>query len=451
MNLSTNLVAFITDTTWDTIPDNVKQHVEMTLFNHLAVGIGGSEDVTVTIAQEALVKLAGNRTSPILGKDVRSDIYTSSLLNGIAGHVDDYDDTHLTTVIHPAAPVVPVVLALAESLGISGEEFLTAVAVGCEVALKVGMSISPSHYDEGWHITGTCGVFGATAAAGRLLSLTHKEMTMALSLAATQAAGVREAFGTMAKSLHTGLAAQNGLLAALLVKNGLNAPESPFDGPFAFPHLYAKQFDPSYLTSGLEHWEILSNSFKPYPCGIVIHPAADAAIELHRQIEGDWRQVNRIVLKAHPLVLDLTGKFRPQRGLEGKFSIYYCIASSLIHGCLRVNQFTDSMVGASDAYELQGNITVEIDDAIPRDACRLQAVLSDGREIDVVIDHATGSADNPMTRELLMNKARHLIDPVLGPGMAGKIEGAVAVLSDQKTIANLIGAITKPVQEVTCQ
>ncbi|MDV0440805.1 MmgE/PrpD family protein, partial [Xanthomonas sacchari] len=179
----------------------------------MGVAIGGSHHETVDVAVSALQPFSGPPQAGLFGRSERFDIMNAAFLNGVSSHIFDFDDTHLKTIIHPAGPVASAILAYAEMKPVSGKDFLDALVVGIEAECRIGNAVYPNHYDAGWHITGTCGPFGAAAAAGKLMGLTEQQMVYALGLAASQPVGLRESFGSMNKSFNPGRAASNGLFA----------------------------------------------------------------------------------------------------------------------------------------------------------------------------------------------------------------------------------------------
>src|SRR4029079_18461437 len=204
-----------------------------------------------------------------LGRKERRYVHHAALMNGISSHVLDFDDTHPKTIIHPAAPVIPALLALAERQPMSGSDFLTALVIGAEVECRIGNMVYPKHYDAGWHITGTAGVFGAAAAIGKLLGLQHQHMLWAIGLATTQASGLREMFGSMGKAFHPGRSAQSGYLAALLARDGFTSGEYGIEGPRGFAPVQSRTFDLSKVTDRIgTHFDLRENTYKPFPCGI---------------------------------------------------------------------------------------------------------------------------------------------------------------------------------------
>ena len=341
----------------------------------------------------------------------------AALMNGISSHVFDFDDTHLRTVIHPAGPVASAILALAEYRPpVSGAEFLNALVLGAEVECRIGNAVYPAHYDVGWHITGTVGPFGAAAAVGKLLRLSEQQMVWALGLAATQPVGLREMFGTMTKSFHPGRAAQNGLTAALLASKNFTSSSQGIEAPRGWASVLSTARNYAAITENLGgHYEISENSYKPFPCGVVIHPAIDGCIQLRNEHRLAWGEIERIELQVHPLVLELTGKKTPQTGLEGKFSVYHAVAAAIIDGVVGEKQFSDQMVRSSDAVALRQRVTAKVDRTIAEDQVRVTIVMKDQRRLEKYIEHCVGSSRNPMTNAQLEAKFTRLADGIL-PG-----------------------------------
>ncbi len=365
----------------------------------------------------------------------------AALAIGFAAHVEDFDDTDLATVLHPGAPVLGACLAAGQRVGCSGQEFLHAFAVGCEAEMRLARSVSPSHYDLGWHITGTCGVVGAAVAAGLLLRLDAPRMSNAIGFAAAQTLGHREAFGTMLKAFHPGKAASNGLLAAWLASYDLAGPDDPLGGPGGFAAVLSQTFEPSMLTDGLgEEWVLESNSFKPYPCGIVSHPAIDAGIALHDKLES-VREVAKVEVKCHPLVTELTGNPNPRNGLEAKFSTVHGIASGIKDGQVGLAQYADDAVRSPALTALRDKVVLVVDSAMARDQAMAIVTTVNGTIISERTGHARGSLRRPLSDQELLAKVTALVDPVL-PGRAPAIASAVAGLATSRTLAVLVESVT---------
>ncbi|MCQ8239572.1 MmgE/PrpD family protein [Rhizosaccharibacter radicis] len=396
------------------LPEAVRHEAHRTFLNWLGCAVGGSRDETVDIALAALLPFSGAPEAHVLGRRERCDALHAALLNGIASHVFDFDDTHLRTVIHPAGPVASALLAFAEHCPTTGSAFIDALALGIEVECRIGNAVFPEHYDIGWHITATAGVFGAAAAVGRLLDLDTERMSWALGLAATQPVGLREMFGTMTKSFHPGRAAQNGMTAALLAARGYTSSIAAIEAKRGWANILSTGRRYAEITDNLGgDWQILSNTYKPFACGIVIHPAIDGCLQL-RQRDLDPGAIERVSLKVHPLVLELTGKRDPQTGLEGKFSVFHCAAAALIEGDAGVKQFTERCVRDPAIVSLRNRVEAEIDPSLDSDAARVEIRMRDRAEHRVAIEHAIGSLARPMTDAQLEAKFRGLSSDILG-------------------------------------
>ncbi len=396
------------------LPEKIRHEAARTLLNYMGVAVGGSNHETVDIAVAALAPFSGPAQASVYGRKERLDILHAALINGISSHVLDFDDTHLRTVIHPGGPVISAILALAESRPVRGDDFINALVVGVEVECRIGNAVYPSHYPKGWHITGTAGVFGAAAAAGRILGLNEQQMLWALGLAATQPVGLQEMFGSMTKSFHPGRAAQNGLTAALLAARNFTSSTQSLEARYGWCNVLSDSRDYREITADLgSRWEIALNTYKPFACGIVLHPAIDGCIQLRNEHKLTAGAIERVELRVHHLVLELTGKTAPQTGLEGKFSIYHAAAAAIVEGAGGTAQFSDRAVRLPDIVALRGRVSTTVDAAIREDQVRIAIVLKDGRRLEKFIEHAVGSVDRPLADKDLEAKAAGLADGIL--------------------------------------
>ena len=405
----------------ENIPAKVREEAVRSVVNWIGVAVGGSRHETVDCALAALSPFSGKGEASLFGRREKLDPLKAAFVNGVSSHVLDFDDTHLKTIIHPAGPVVPALLALAEHQKVSGRDFLHAFILGGEVECRLGNAIYPSHYEMGWHITGTCGVFGAAAAAGKLLGLNEKQMLWALGIAASESSGLKIQFGTMTKSFHPGRAAENGLLAALLAAKNFTSTEQAFEGKEAYIYAASREHDYNQLTQGLgERFEIALNTYKPFACGIVIHPIIDGMIQFRK--EGlKPEEVESIAVRGHPLVLKLTGRKTPQTGLEGKFSVFHSAAVALVRGYAGMKEYTDEVVRDPLVIALRDRVTLSIDPSVHEDETFLTVKTKDGRTLTKHVEHAIGSLAKPMTNEDLEFKFRQLADGVLPKDRADQL------------------------------
>jgi 2-methylcitrate dehydratase PrpD len=400
---------------FEDLPSPVVNEARRAIVNWAGCAIGASGYPTVENAWRAMRPFAGAPQAALLGRQERTDILHAALVNGISSHVLDFDDTHPDIFLHPSGPVASALLALAEHRHASGREFLAAFVAGVEVECRVARAVLPAHYEVGWHVTGTAGVFGAAAACSRLLGLNEQRTVFALGLAATQSSGLREMFGSMAKSLHPGRAAQNGLASALLAEADFTSADTAIEGKRGFAHVLSTTVDIGQCTTGLgERYELLRNTYKPYACGLVIHPAIDACVRFRDKMGVTASDVDRIDLAVHPMVMELTAKAAPRTGLEGKFSVFHAAAAAIIDGDGGEVQFSDARVNDPAVVALRGRIRAVADAGIAVDAVRAVATLRDGTRHELTIEHCVGSVRQPMTDGHLHAKFRAQCEPVLG-------------------------------------
>jgi 2-methylcitrate dehydratase PrpD len=418
------LAHYLVTARFEDLPDAVRKQGTRSFLNWMGVAVGGSRQPAVSNAIAAMTPFAGKPEASIMGRRERLDILNAALVNGISSHIFDYDDTHLKTIIHPAGPVASAILALAQHRKVSGREFLHALVLGIETECRIGNAVYPNHYDMGWHITGTCGPFGAAAAAGKLLGLNEEQMAWALGIAASQPVGLKVQFGSMTKSFHAGRSAQNGLTAALLAAQGFTADTGALEGKDGWAQALSRAVKWEEVTEGLgTRYEAALNTYKPFACGIVAHPGIDAAIQLHNENHLTPDQIASVTLRANPLVLSLMGKTAPQSGLEGKFSIYHCIAVGLTAGAAGEKQFQDAVVRDPAMVALRHKVTVQTDPQVLTQQCDLTVTLKDGRVLKRHIENAIGSLARPLSDAALEAKFRDLADGVLPPAQAGRLIG----------------------------
>jgi 2-methylcitrate dehydratase PrpD len=421
-NVTRQLASYIVNAKYGDLPVSTRKEGIRGLLNYVAATVGGSGQEAVSAAIAAITPMSGSKDAGLFGRRERLSVRDATFVNGIASHVMDYDDTHWKTIIHPGGPVASAIFALAETRPISGKEFLNAFVLGIEVQLRMGNSVYPNHYDRGWHITGTCGPFGSAAAVGKLLNLTEQQMVWALGLAASQPVGFREAFGSMNKSFHIGRAAENGLLAASLASKNFTSSEGMIEAKSGWANTISTKQDYHEILDGLgTRYESELNTYKPFACGIVLHPAIDAAIQLRNTNNIKVDQVERIDLRVNPYVIELTGKKAPKTGLEGKWSIYHCVAAAVIDGSAGVKQFTDNVVRDTVFVALSERVFPVIDPMIKTDQVDLTIKLKDGRIFNKFIEHALGSMERPMTDKQLEAKFADLTDGILSPSATQRL------------------------------
>ena len=424
-DVTRRLAHYLVTAGYDDLPANVRKEGVRTLLNWVGVAIGGSHHQTVDIAVAALAPFSGPAQASLFGRHERFDIMNAAFINGVSSHVFDYDDTHLKTIIHPAGPVASAILALSELQPVSGKDFLNALVLGVETECRIGNSVYPNHYDVGWHITGTAGVFGSAAAVGKLLKLNEEQMIWALGLAASQPVGLRESFGSMNKSFNPGRAASNGIFAAMLASKNFTSSEEMIEAKRGWANTISTKQDYNEITGDLgTRYEAALNTYKPFACGIVMHPAIDAAVQLRNENKLTADQVERVDLKVHPLVLELTGKKTPRQGLEGKFSIYHAVAVALVEGAGSEKQFSDRAVNDPTIVVLRAKVNPVVTPGIKPEQVDMTVVLRDGRQLHRYVEHAIGSVEVPMTDQQLETKFSDLADGIIAAPMIRRVMDA---------------------------
>ncbi|HEY8245266.1 MAG TPA: MmgE/PrpD family protein, partial [Casimicrobiaceae bacterium] len=419
--------------------DAVDHEGHRTFLNWVGCAVGAADHDAMRAALAGVQMLQPAPQATVLGRNDRVDMASAALLNGISSHTFDFDDTHLKTIIHPAGPVASAALALAEHLGASGRALIDALVLGIDVSCRMGNLVYPDHYDRGWHITGSTGMLGAAAACSRLLELDPGRTSMALGLAASQPIGVREQFGTMTKPFHPGAAARAGLTSALMAMHGYTSSPRALEAPRGLMQTFSAKCSWNELTDDLgKRFEISANTYKPFACGIVIHPSIDGCVQLRNAHSLKPDDVERVELRVHSLVLELCGKKTPRLGLEGKFSIYHAAACGLMFGAAGEAEFSDATVQRSDVIALRDRIVATHDDGVREESADVTVVTRDGRRHHVFVEHAIGSRERPMSDADLARKFHGLVDPILGAERAKRLvelSRAVATLKD-------VGALT---------
>ncbi len=412
--------------TFDRFPARALKLARFGFLDWFGVVLAGSRWPAARILSDWARDAAEKPLSTVVGHGFKTSPDRAALLNGTFAHILDFDDTHPEVILHASAPLCGALLAAAEPIGAGGRRVLEAYIVGFEAGVRVARALWPSHYERGWHMTGTAGSVAAAAAVSRLLGLDAQKTAVALSLAATQAGGLRVNFGTMAKSLHAGRAAANGVVSAQLAARGFTAAPNGLTGRLGYVSVTAEAGgNPGALAAGLgERWELEANSFKPFACGLVTHPTIQGVLELRAELGGPER-LERMRARVNPLVLELTGIARPETGLEGKFSIYHAAAVAWVDGKAGEAQFTDEAVRRPEVRAVAERVEVEADGNLKPEEAVVEVVLADGTSFRRVVRGQKGTPANPMTEAELAAKFLDLAGPVLGAGRAGELLAAL--------------------------
>ncbi len=421
---------FIARTNSRNIPLAARDAAKLHLLDGLATMLGGAAEESSRILRRRfrLHKTAGQATA--IGSHSKFSIEHAALINGVQGHVLDYDDAQLVTLAsrpmgqqtHPTTPVLAAALALAESRKISGAALLASYMAGVEVACRLGDAVDPGHYLNGFHPTGTLGAFGAAAACAHMLQLKPKTIRHALGIAGTLASGLRANRGTMAKGLNAGRAAQNGIIAATLADDGFTASENIFDAPMGFLSAACRQrVDPELLKFGQPFFFLRPGiSIKLYPCAGVLHPALDLALDLRARETIKPEHIERIRVS---LDTNATGPLvykSPKDSLQAKFSVNFAVAVALVDGYAGMKQFTAARLHDRKVKHLMKRIellprpTRETKPAVGIDT-EIKITLRDGAVHRGRIGIARGHPTSPPSRAEIEDKLRQCADGILPP------------------------------------
>lgn len=401
------------------LPETVRRESLRSFVNIVGCTLGGARHEVIALADDVLAEFSGPPQATLLGRGRRADVLHAALVNCFGSSVHAFDDTHEQAVVHPSGPVAAAALAMSERKRIAGPQFLLAFALGVETVCRLSKAISvpPAKEVFAWSQTGITAGVGAAVAAGKLLELDPPRMRHAIGIALSQAAGFRAMFGSMCSSLMTAHGAQTGLRAAILAEKGFTSSESALVGPHGFLDVFAEQPNLPALADDLgTRFELLRNTYKPYPCGIVIHPIIDACLDLRRTYALDPDEIAAVSIRAAPKALALTDRRHPKSRLEARVSLYHWVAISFIRGTARIDDMdTESAVLEPSIVRFQDKVSVVADDAIAPDGALVTVRLQDGRTLVSRVEHGVGSASRPMTDGDLERKFVGQAEPVIGP------------------------------------
>ena len=425
LSATQTLARFITESRFEALPEALRHEGRRSILNHVGCALGVARDPAVVTALEIMRESSGKSVASVYGQREKLGVMEAAFVNAIASNLLDYDDTHLRTVIHPSAPVAPAVFALAEETGATGAEVLHAFLLGGEVACRIGNAVSPGHYARGWHITASTGVFGAAAAAARLLRLSAEQTADALGIAASQSGSIVENLATAAKNIGVGNAARNGILAARFAARGYRAAPLSIEGPLGWARAMGDEAQVKEITEGLgQRWEIACNTYKPYAAGIVFHAVIDACLELRETLGAMVAQIARVTVAGDALLL-ARGDRVVRNERDTRVSIHHCAAIALALGRADVADFEMPAVQDTELAALRAKVVAECDASLPRGAARVTIALANGSTHQAYVEHPRGSAERPLSDAELAAKYR--ANAVLG-GMTSDVQAQIAAL-----------------------
>ena len=392
------------------IPDAVLHQGRRALLNCLGTALGSARSSPVERAARAIQAVSGPGDATVIGRTERLRAPEAGFVNAIAMNLLDFDDTHLPTIVHPTSPVAAAALALGEELGSTGAEVLAAIVIGAEIACRTGLMVSPGHYARGWHITSTCGTFGAAAAAARLLRLTDLQAAHALGVASSLAAGHVENLPTAGKNASMGNAVRSGILAAYLARGGFEAAPTALEGRLGWARACGDPPDIERALGGLgRNWEYGANAIKPYPCGIVFHAEIDACLDLMRVNTLNASDIEQVVVEGDALFLARGDRDVRSAG-DARVSLHHVAAVALLYGRAGVREFEQTCVDAPEVVAFRSRIRGELDPSLAPGAATVELRLRSGQAVSETVVFARGSIERPLSDAEIEEKARGLAE-----------------------------------------
>lgn len=442
------LATYVVNGTYEDLAPHVVAAIKSSVRDGLAVGLAGSVEPVGQKIQAFVKDLGGRPQSSVLGGGFRTSPPHAALANGTMIHALDYDDGLQVFSFHFTSVLLPPILALGEPKGISGKEAITAFAFGLEVAAALFRCATRRDYDAGWHRTSTVGTLAAAAAGAKVLGLDIRQTRMALGIAASQAAGSRQNFGTMTKPLHSGMAGRNGVTAAMMAQRDFTADLGVLEGKLGFCKLYFGdgQYDLEKIIASLSRpFEYVSSiRIKKYPCCGQNTRPIDAMLSLIHEYDLRPEQVDRIECYVDPSVLNILVHASPKTGLEGKFSLEFCLATALLLRRVTLDQFTDERVNDPVVQSLIAKISKHPDPTVPHSGGKGPTVtvyLADGRVLSRRIDMAEGQPWPPTTVAEEIVKSRDCMSRVLTAERTEAVLGLLEHLEDVSDVGQIASLV----------
>lgn len=455
MTISEALAGFVAHCNLDNIPEPVVTRAKLYALDTLVVALAGANAKSSRIVVDVVEKLGGKPQASIVGWPLRTSVALAALANGAINHAVELDDDHRTSVLHPGTVVMPAALAMAEYCGANGKTFLEGLIAGYEIMTRIGDAFLGQQYYEGFHSTGTCGVFGAAAAAGRILGLDEKTLVTAFGIAGTQAAGLGEwsADGSWIKRLHPGKAAESGILAVLLAQGGFTGPSTIVEGEQGFLKAFSheRKWDKDIILDELgKTYRGHGTSFKPYACCRFSHQVVDAALAVIQRHNIRSQDVSDVMVRIHTTAYEKlfqpeARRYRPQSVVDAQFSIPYIIATAILHGRPMPQHFTDDAIRAPDVLTMAGRIKGKPDDEYEKQypqryPTMVSFQLNNGKEYSEYSDLPSGDPENPSYQQ----------DPALfGQEILSKVDALMASVPHYATRQNDIVALMRRLENLS--
>lgn len=442
------LAGFVAETPAAGIPAAAVSRAKQALVDLVGVTIAGTGEPVSRMMLGFVERFGAVGKSTLIGSARSAGPLDAALANATTGHALDYDDSNFVLGGHPTVTLFPTILALGEHVGATGHQVLDAYIVGFEVLIRLSRIVNFHHYEKGWHPTATMGTFGAAAASARLLGLDADRTMSALGLAASMASGIKQNFGTMAKPIQVGHAAQKGLMAAMLAAEGANASPEALEGRQGFFAVYngVGKYSEAALEGLGETWELLGSGlmFKKYACCGSTHPVIDAAVDLATRDDINANAITRIGIAINPRRIPHVNRPHATDALEAKFSLQYTAAAAFMDRAVGLRHFTDAQVNRADLQALAALVEVSglshVDSDLSQ-ACELTVTLSDGstHEIKLAEAHGRKAEDYDLFKRA---KFMDCVAAMLGQDEAAALLGRLETFDTAQDISAVLAAST---------
>ncbi|EJJ29479.1 MmgE/PrpD family protein [Rhizobium sp. CF142] len=442
--ITRELATYAVNSSWQTLPDAIRREAHRAFLNWFGCSLGGSGEDLVERAFNAVALTAGHEQASIIGRRVRVDVASATFLNCLSSSALAYDDTHLATVTHPTGPVAAALFALAQTMPVSGAQLLHALVVGIELQCRMSnvLLLPPAKENLSLYSTGLTGPIGVAAAVGRILGLDEQRMCWAIGHAATQAAGFRATHGAMSGLVVPAFAARAGLFAANLAAAGVECVTDALEAPRGYVEVHSAGANIDLAVDGLgERFELSAVAYKPYPCGIVVHPIVDACRTTLAEIGDSDDPVKQIELTVSPTAIALADRRHPKDGLEAMISLHHWAAAVFTRGTAGICSLRQTEIDDPAMVDLRNRVSATADAAIGRDQARAEVRLSSGRSLSAFVEHARGSQFQPLSEEELDEKFMTQSGMVFDPGSSRRLLDCLRCLETEPDAGTAISAI----------
>jgi 2-methylcitrate dehydratase PrpD len=442
-SITGELAEYAASTRFASMPDAVRHEAVRAFTNWLGCALGGSREEAVTIAAATVADLGGAPQARLIGQQQRTDVASAAFVNCIASSVLAFDDAHLATVTHPSGPAGAALFAMSERHPVNGEDFLAAFALAIEIQCRMAnvLLLPPARFNIGFYVTGLSGPIGVAAGLANLLRLDARRTGWAMGIGASQSSGFREPHGTMTAHFRPGHATRAGVWGALLAARGFTCSDHALEGEKGFVDVFSSGADLSRAVTGLgQDFELMRNCYKPYPCGIVIHPSIDACLDVATRLPAGV-PVASVTLRVHPLTLNLTGERSPRDPLDAAISVFHCAAAALLRGRFGLAEMRQACIDDPAVAALRATIEAMPDPGLRRDEAILEVDLVDGTRLGSHTTVTRGSIERPMTDAELDAKFIEQAEIVLPSDRTARLLRLCRAVAELSDVGREIGAV----------